>query len=211
MRKYRHRLSLTRRRIATTAPKWNITGTDPAHPFNVNGPIQTWVPPLGAQWNTHDLLGPADDQVPFSRIDSSEPGAFATFTVPPNTAFMTIFGSVNADHGNYSVQLVPDPPEGPKGKRFFNGYSPWGALNQVLFATALDPTQSYSFNLTNEQGGKWLDFYMAEFYNGTLSTAPEDKLAGGAVAGIVIGVVLFLALIAVVFVIFFLRSRRREG
>lgn len=74
--------------------------------------------------------------------------ATATFTVPPNTAFLELWGSSGLQHGKYDVTVTPTPP---KNVATFQSHSlnPWENPSTLLYFAPLDPTTQYSLTFRN--------------------------------------------------------------
>jgi hypothetical protein len=73
-----------------------------------------------------------------------------TFSLNSVVAF-SVLGSVNYNHGTFSVTLSPPPVPAYPQTNQYNGSSHWVALDQILYlATGLDRTQSYVVTVVDD-------------------------------------------------------------
>jgi hypothetical protein len=110
----------------------------------------------------HEPLGSAE-QIDYPRMDSNYKSAYAFFQAPANSTFMTLWGSMGSDHGNFSIEINPPGPDGSR-YNFLDGYSPWTTPDTLLFAAPLDPTEQPYITMKIVDSA-WMDFHHATFYN----------------------------------------------
>lgn len=174
----------------------STTGVD----LNINPAIDS-MKPDGSVWNAVHELGNDLDRMIYRRIDTNEAKSYAQFRIPANTTLVTLRGTVNLDHGNYSVTVDPPPPgSNSNGKTVLHGFATWSIPDMPLYVAPLDPGTSYTIRIENLDN-KWFDLAGATFY--TLNSADAQKagqgashgLSAGAIAGIVVGCVLGVLII----------------
>lgn len=72
---------------------------------------------------------------------------------------MVVYGSVNDDHGSYFFSASELAPGWPS-TQWFNGSSPWIAINQVIYFGVVTGGQLLGQNL---EGGMWFDVSRVDF------------------------------------------------
>lgn len=133
--------------------------------------------------------------------------------MPPKSTLVTLYGTVNFDHDNYSVSLDPPPKsKSGGGTSLFKGFCPWGVPDELLYTAPLDPEVNYTMRLRNLVEGQFFDFQAAKFYTLNKSDSkgysPSGGLSGGAIAGIVIGCVAGVIILGGL-ILFILWKRRK--
>lgn len=202
--------------VTGTTLDWlnTTTGTD----LNLNPAIDSKNPD-GTVWKAVHQLGNDLDRMIYRRIDSNMANSYAQFRIPENSTMVTLWGTMNLDHGNFSVTVTPPPPGSKtEGKTVLNGYATWSIVDTPLYMAPLDPNTDYTLRLENLEEQKYLDLASARFYkldpaNGAaqdpVTEKPQSKgLSAGAIAGIAVGSVLGAMLIGGL--IAFLIWRRRN-
>lgn len=188
--------------MTETTQQW-LNGTTGGE-LNVNPAIDSKKPD-GSVWGAVHELGNDLDRMYYRRLDTDAAGSYAQFRVPANATFVSLWGTMNLDHGNFSVAVSPPPPGATSsGKSLLNGFATWVIADTPLFVAPLDPGTDYTIRLENLED-KWLDLASARFYMLDPKDAPQPDpvggkasahgLGAGAIAGIAIGCVLGAMLI----------------
>ncbi|KAF9268182.1 hypothetical protein L218DRAFT_1073523 [Marasmius fiardii PR-910] len=158
----------------------------------------------GGSFNTYH------DTQEYPRADTNSAGSGFIFRFDSASALQVI-GSVNNDHGRYSVSL--SPPGGVSSTtRTFDAASKWFAYNNTIYwESGLDRTKSYTLTLTNLDDNKYLDINSVRLLDGQ-GPGPDGSsgLGTGAIVGIAVGVVALLVIV-VAMLAFFWRRHRRHG
>lgn len=104
-----------------------------------------------------------------SGSSSNEPRPQSSFTVPANTSFMMLNGSMGPDQGQISVQVSPLPP-------YSNGDLPPPAVQHsripqrdaVFYMTTLDPGVEYNVTISAGEfnGSSIAGIHSATFWSG---------------------------------------------
>lgn len=186
-----------------------------------NDQIQSSETSSGRVWGTNSTLGVEGNTTPYPRIATNAGNANAYFNSPPGASMVTLYGSMNYDHGPYTVEVTPTPPGMTRGVKWFYGYSPWATKDAVLFHAILDPTRIYTVRMVNMFEGKTFDLSHASFYvtnttnpnSGSTAQASRSKgggLSKGAIAAIVVCSVVGLALLLALLAWLLLRRRTKE-
>lgn len=202
--------------MTETTLNWlnTTTGTD----NNINPAIDSKNPD-GTVWGGVHLLGNGLDQMVYRRIDTKQANSYAQFRIPENTTMVSLWGTMNLDHGNFTVTVTPPPPGSKtEGKTLLNGFATWSIIDTPLYMAPLDPNTDYTLRLENLEQDKYLDLASARFYTLDPANAAQPEpvteqpqshgLSAGAIAGIAIGSVLGAMLIGGL--IGFLIWRRRN-
>ncbi|WWC93029.1 uncharacterized protein L201_007993 [Kwoniella dendrophila CBS 6074] len=185
------------------------------------------------QWETATLVGGGGNQAmqTYNRLDSYTPGSKLIFQPPSNTSFILLYGSVNFDHGQFSVSLsstnLPNVATSggdgstttttttvggiPSNQNFWGG-SPWISTDQVLYYANLDQKSQYTITVENQgQGKPYWDISKVVFVQAQGgSNSNKNSSNTAAIAGGVAGGVVALALIAIV-LWFFLIYKKRDS
>ncbi|OCF38829.1 hypothetical protein I317_07371 [Kwoniella heveanensis CBS 569] len=170
------------------------TGIGESGASPVNSTIQTIFGPNSinglfgsstGQWETGTEVGGVAGQSaqPYNRLDTYTAGSQLIFQPPSNTSFILLYGSVNFDHGAFSVSLstsnLPgvqvsgeNADDGAVGdgsssttttvttiggipaNQTLRGGSPWVSIDQVIYYASLDPTAQYVVTVENQAKGK---------------------------------------------------------
>ncbi|EJT46576.1 hypothetical protein A1Q1_04753 [Trichosporon asahii var. asahii CBS 2479] len=168
----------------------------------------------GRVWETKQTLGLENvTSTPYPRIWTDSINGYAYFSTPTGASMVTLYGSMDYDHGPYTIEVTPTPPGQVRGALRYDGYSPWATKDAVLFSTILDPKRQYTVRMVNMDAGKKFDFSHAAFYvtnttdpnpggsgggasdNSNSGGKGDGGLSGGAIAGIVVGSVVGGALL----------------
>lgn len=128
--------------------------------------------PGGKPWHVHDVICSSDDPVHWPRIDTWDLKAWATMSVPQNASYFTFWGSMNEDHREYSIEVIPAPPGLPPGPQVFSGYTSWCTPDTLMYAAPLDPRQRYNIRVINLVDGRTTDIKKATFW--IANTSRED-------------------------------------
>lgn len=75
------------------------------------------------------------------------------------TTLVVVYGSVNDDHGTYMFSGSEPAPHWPTSQ-YFNGSSPWIAINEVVWFGVITGGQLLGQNL---EGGMWFDVSRVDF------------------------------------------------
>lgn len=95
-------------------------------------------------------------------------GASMTFTLNSTNAF-ALFGSVNYNHGTYSVNVTSSL--GSVTFNTYNGSSRWTQIGVVkYFQSGMDPTQTYTVEIVDE-ADEWFDVANIVVYNAPSGSA----------------------------------------
>lgn len=168
-------------------------------------------------WETQQTLGLDNaTSTPYPRIWTNSINGYAYFSTPIGASMVTLYGSMDYDHGPYTIEVTPTPPGHNRGALWFWGYSPWATKDAVLFTAILDPKRQYTVRMVNMYEGKTFDFSHASFYVTNTSdpnpgagdkgsdssdsrsgSGGRNGLSGGAIAGIVVGSVVGGALLII--------------
>lgn len=167
----------------------------------------------GRVWDTKQTLGHDNaTSTPYPRIWTDSLNGYAYFSTPTGASMVTLYGSMDFDHGSYTIEVTPTPPGQVRGALWYYGYSPWATKDAVLYSTVLDPTRQYTVRMVNMNAGKAFDFSHAAFYvtnttdpnpggsspsDNSKSGSRKSGLSGGAIAGIVVGSVVGGALLII--------------
>ncbi|WVQ66504.1 uncharacterized protein L199_004685 [Kwoniella botswanensis] len=184
------------------------------------------------QWETATQIGGAGDQSiqTYNRLDSFTPGSKLIFQPPSNTSFIVLYGSVNFDHGQFSVSLstsnlpnvatsgdVQDTTTttttigGVPATQQFYGTSPWVSMDQVLYYANLDTTAQYTVTVENQgQGRPYWDISKAVFIQPQGGKSSGSSSNTAAIAGGVAGGVVALILMAGLLWFFVFRKKRDQ-
>lgn len=182
--------------------------------------IQSSETSSGRVWGTNSTLGVEGNTTPYPRIVTNAGNANAYFSSPPGSSMVTLYGSMNYDHGPYTVEVTPTPPGMTRGVKWYYGYSPWATKDAVLFNAILDPTKIHTVRMVNMFDGKSFDVSHASFYvtnstnpnSGNATAAKGSKgggLSKGDIAAIVVCSVLGVVLLALLAWLL-LRRRTKE-
>lgn len=185
--------------------------------------------PGGKPWNVHDVICTSDDPVFWPRMDSWDKDAWATMAVPQNASYFTFWGSMNDDHRQYSIEVIPPAPGLPTGPQVFSGYTSWCTANTLMYAGPLDPQERYHIRVINLVNDHVTDIKKATFWIANVTSASDAataasssrapaavttsaeygkaSLAPAAIAGIALGAVAVLG--AVALSAFLLMHRRK--
>lgn len=182
--------------------------------------------PGGKAWHVHDVICTSDDPVHFPRMDTWDKDAWATMAVPRNASYFTFWGSMNDDHRQYSLEIIPPAPGLPEGPQVFSGYSSWCTPDTLMYAAPLDPAERYRIRVINLVNDRVTDIKKATFWiandtsatEASASASPEASSSAGeeeakaslspaAIAGIALGGVAVLG--AVALSVFLLLHRRK--
>lgn len=136
--------------------------------------------PGGRPWHAHDVICTSDDPVYFPRIDTWDKDAWATMTVPQNASYFTFWGSMNEDHREYSIEVIPPVPQSPAGPQTFSGYSSWCTPDTLMYAGPLDPRERYRIRVINLVDGRMTDIKKATFWIANETSKSEAEAAAAA-------------------------------
>lgn len=219
--------------------------TSPAHSqsiSNVNVRTESFVNSAGLRntfynydgttpaWNVTPSIGGANGQTPttFPALRGGN-GSKLTFSVPANTSFIMMNGTVGPDQGNVHIVWTPTPPFQDVDYTLAVTNNAWQAPS-VLYMGALDPAIAYSVDVSadtdatapvNRIGLSSTSFWSAISASGVHSApiasytpqggggsgggskAPIGAIVGGVVGGLA-------AIAAVIAAIFFLRRKKRH-
>jgi hypothetical protein len=117
-----------------------------------------------SDWTPNSVLGGGGGygQQAYDRIGSNIEGATAMISLGTGNTFVLLSGSSSSDHGLYTVQLDPPPPDLPESK-VLTSYNPWTVANSTLFAAGLLPNTTYNLTMTVGAGG-WSDVGTAQLW-----------------------------------------------
>jgi hypothetical protein len=174
------------------------------------------------EWNVNSQIGGGggSNSSVYPRVVTSAPTSVLIFTVPSNSSFVAIIGSVDWNQGTYEVQAWPDGDHSLASQwTIFNASSRWASIEQIKCTSTLDPTRSWQVAVTN-LGPSPLAYwdiastlYVQTSDRTNLSQPPpgygtgSSGLSGGAIAGIVVGA---LAGVAALLLLGFLFWRRKK-
>lgn len=79
---------------------------------------------------------------------AEKPQASLQFKVPEKTTYLRMHGTVDSDHGPFTVEIDPTPPTDP-GFYQATAQNPWTIFYETLYEVPLDPTVQYNFKYTN--------------------------------------------------------------
>ncbi|KAL7424967.1 hypothetical protein Q5752_000654 [Cryptotrichosporon argae] len=143
----------------------------------------TWLDTTGCHScseNTNFGGGNNSTSILYDRVQTDGQYDLISFTMSSGAAFVLLTGSVNYDHGNYSVSLSPttsavDTP----ANQTFDGLSPWATTGKTLYFAVLDPTVAYTITIENlAPSGKYLDIGAMSY--GQLTGTPSASTSSSA-------------------------------
>ncbi|BEI81985.1 hypothetical protein CcaverHIS002_0211450 [Cutaneotrichosporon cavernicola] len=174
--------------LVTTGAQSSVIGSKPDAALNVAYTNGNWKQTytIGAQGN-----GP---EVAYPRIGSTDTNAQMKFNIGTGNIYVRINGTMAWNHGIFEVKVDPAPP-GRRPVESYWGFTPWSVINTTYYHTALDPTQNYTFTLTNHNS-EGQDPSSIWFEPATLTLWKTDRIksnsktnigaiVGGAVGGVV--------------------------
>ncbi|BEJ12683.1 hypothetical protein CspHIS471_0211430 [Cutaneotrichosporon sp. HIS471] len=193
--------------LVTTGDQNSVTGSKPDAPLNVaytNG-----------NWKQSSMIGGEGNgpEVAYPRIGSTDTNSQMKFNIGKGNIFVRINGTMAWNHGMFKLEVDPAPP-GRRPLESYWGFTPWSVINTTYYNTALDPTQNYTFTLTNinsdgqDPMSVWFEPATLTLWKTKIATNSKTNLAaiiGGAVGGGV-GAVIIGGLIW-----FFLRRRNKNS
>lgn len=136
--------------------------------------------PGGKPWHVHDVICTSDDPVYWPRIDTWDKDAWATMAVPQNASYFTFWGSMNDDHRQYSIEIIPPAPGLPQGPQVFSGYTSWCTPDTLMYAGPLDPQERYRIRVINLVNDRVTDIKKATFWIANETSATQASAAAGA-------------------------------
>lgn len=192
--------------LVTTDADTAVTGLKPDAPLRVDFANGHWkqTPTIGAQGNAPEVTYP--------RVGTTDTNAQMKFSTGTGNIYIRINGTMAWNHGIFQVDVSPPPP-GRRAQEKYWGFTPWSVVNTTYYSTALDPTQNYTFTLTNlnsegqAASSVWLEPATLTLFKS--KTADKSKTNVGAIAGGVVGGVLAIVLIAGA-IWFFMRRRNKK-
>ncbi|KAG8702611.1 hypothetical protein FRC08_003384 [Ceratobasidium sp. 394] len=125
-------------------------------------------------------------------------GAAASLTFQGSEVFL--YGGTGPNHGQFKVQLDDQQP------LELNGTAPMQHPKTELYTASGLAAGSHQLIITNLDDGKVLDIDYAE----VVPSRSKPRLSKGAIAGMVVGIVIGLALITLAIWFFFIYRRRRR-
>ncbi|KAF8598676.1 hypothetical protein BDV93DRAFT_609693 [Ceratobasidium sp. AG-I] len=125
-------------------------------------------------------------------------GAAAALSFDGSEIFL--YGGIGPDHGTFKIQLDDQPAI------ILNGTSPISHPNALLYTTSGLSDDTHRLVITNNEEGKVMDVDYVDL-------VPHSKsgLSPGAIAGIIVGGVVGLAILVVTLWYFFIFKRRRNN
>ncbi|WVF68647.1 hypothetical protein IAT40_003417 [Kwoniella sp. CBS 6097] len=225
------------------------TGVGESGANPVNSTIQTIFGPNSinglfgsstGQWETGTEVGgvPGQSAQPYNRLDTYTAGSQLIFQPPSNTSFILLHGSVNFDHGAFSVSLstsnlpgvqVSGDSEdngdgsssttttvttigGTPANQTLRGRSPWVSIDQVIYYASLDPSAQYVVTVENQaQGRQYWDVAKVVFVQAQGGSSGGDSSSNAAaIAGGVAGGVAALGIAGILIWFFVVRKRRQN-
>ncbi|KAL1739963.1 hypothetical protein HDZ31DRAFT_48448 [Schizophyllum fasciatum] len=154
----------------------------------------------GATFHTdHDAAG-------YPRLDTNGLGTISfTFT---KASIIQILGTMNYDHGRYSVSISPSVGVTDE-TRTFNATSLWFAYDTILFyESGLDRSETYQINMKNLDQDLYMDLHQIVLID-AIPKESSSAMSVGAIAGIAVGVVIAV-LLAVIAALFWRRRRNKR-
>lgn len=120
-------------------------------PITTNGIVLS-----GSEWATQPYTY-ANTNTPNPRIGTPHQGDSISFPLTSTSTFY-ITGSVNYNHGTYTVTVTPPPDFSPQQPNVFNGSSRWIGLNEILYlGTGMNRSETYQVEVTNDTPSLWFD------------------------------------------------------
>ncbi|WVQ96185.1 hypothetical protein IAU59_003288 [Kwoniella sp. CBS 9459] len=195
------------------------------------------------QWETGTQVGgvAGQDPLPYNRLDTHTAGSQLIFQPPSNTSFIMLYGSVNFDHGAFSVSLSTSSLPGVQvsgsdadgdggdgssststtvttiagtpANQTLRGRSPWVSIDQVIYYASLDPSAQYVVTAENQaQGAQYLDVAKVVFVQATGGSTDGDSSSSNA-AAIAGGVAGGIAALGIagILIWFFVIKKRRQN
>ncbi|KAI3612890.1 hypothetical protein WG66_005474 [Moniliophthora roreri] len=158
--------TITEMDILAVSPGANSDHSPPLNSayFSVNGP---------GQFST------IHDHERHPRVDTVTAGSTIHFRAT-NASAIFVYGSVNHDHGKYSVSLSSSGGDSSP-PRTFSGLSKWMVYDSIIYwATGLDHTQTYTLSFTNLEQGKYFDISKIHviMHLGSTSTGKNNTDSG---------------------------------
>ncbi|KAL7424943.1 hypothetical protein Q5752_000630 [Cryptotrichosporon argae] len=148
---------------------------------NSDGTVASWVNVSGcSQCSVATTVGGGGNSTPvsYSRVQTNGSYDTISFVATANASFVYIEGSLNYNHGNYTVSLSPAMSNTyTPANQTFSGLSAWARAAANIFFGVLDPTVRYTITLQNLGAtGEYFDFAWVSY--GTLSggTAPATTV-----------------------------------
>lgn len=101
--------------------------------------------------------------VRWANEEFSSPGSYSRIFIPTlsgvGASLAIVYGSVNEDHAAYGFWPSEPAPNWPRSQ-FFNGSSPWIAINQVVWFGVIEGGNIVGQNLN---GSYWFDVSRVDF------------------------------------------------
>ncbi|ESK94464.1 hypothetical protein Moror_8122 [Moniliophthora roreri MCA 2997] len=151
----------------------------------------------------------------YPRVDTNNAGSTINFRASGMSAVF-ITGTVNYDHGLYSINLSPSAGVS-SSTRTFNATSKWFAYDQLIYwESGLDRTQTYTISLTNLEEGKYVDIHEVKWLEGVPGSNNSQNdgsngLSTPAIAGIAVGTAVIAIAVACLLFFFCWKRRRNQG
>lgn len=138
--------------------------------------------PGGRPWHVHDVICTSDDPVYWPRMDTWDKDAWATMAVPQNATYFTFWGSMNDDHRQYSIEIIPRAPGLPEGPQVLSGYTSWCTPDTLMYAGPLNPQKRYRIRVINLVNDRVTDIKKATFWIANETSASEAAISASSSA-----------------------------